>query len=158
VKVERRVGPERGDDHIPRLDKHSHRVAEQRIDPLAHHDVLEADAMMLSDSCLEVVILGIGVHPTFCSGLLHRRDRARRWTENALIRPDSRTELASARAFLSFRPDERHSRRQLCHKFGVARSAQMLRQFRLLAYSQNQSSPSSAKSLRDLRRKLSQLL
>ena len=112
VEVEGRIGPERGDDGIARLGEQAHRVAEQRVDAFADHDVRGRQPQFLRQRRLQIVILGIAIHPAFGRRLSHGGDGFRRRAEDALVGAEPGPEHDATRALLRLRADERHRRGQ----------------------------------------------
>jgi hypothetical protein len=87
--------------------------AEQRVDALTDDHVRRRHAVARRDRVLEIVVLGVAVHPAVGRCLAHRRDRARRGAEGALVGTEPRAERTASRALQRLRADERHAGGQL---------------------------------------------
>ena len=110
VIVERGIRAGRGDDRLARLHGHAHREPEQGVDAAVDGDVARRDAVMARDGRLELVHLGVAVHPRLRGGRAHRLDGPRRRPEHALVRADARAERPPAHPLLGLGPDEGHGR------------------------------------------------
>ena len=119
--VEGGIGPVRGHDRIAGADEQPHEIAQQPVDPLAHHDIGAGHPVMRSDRFAQIVKLGVAIHPRLTGGLFHRRNRARAGAKDAFIGPDPRHEGGTARAFLRLGPDKGDRCGQGFDKGGIAR-------------------------------------
>ncbi len=109
VERERRIRAERADDRHARLDVQARDDAEERVDALTDDHVRRRHAVACRDRLLEVVVLGVAVLPAVGRCRVHRRDRARRGAEGALVGTEPRAERTSSRALQRLRADERHA-------------------------------------------------
>jgi len=113
VEVEGRIGAVRGDDGGTGLGRELHRQAQQPVDALADHDVVDADAVGARDRGAQLVAFRVGVHPVARGRRLHRGDGLGRGPEHALVGAEPRREGVAARALLRLGSDERHEGRQM---------------------------------------------
>src|SRR6185312_10194663 len=78
--------------------------------------------MMHGRRQLEVVIVGVAIHPHVAGDLLHARDDARRGAETAFVCAHPGTENPPARPLLCLWPDERNSRGKRADDGGEGRA------------------------------------
>src|SRR6185312_6429096 len=78
--------------------------------------------MMHGRRQLEVVIVGVAIHPHVAGDLLHARDDARRGAETTFVGAHPGTENPPARPLLRLWPDERDSRGKRADDGGKGRA------------------------------------
>ena len=82
---------------------------EQPVYAFADDDIVEADAEMRGERRLEVVIVGVAIHPHVAARPpASRAITDGRRAEAALVGADARAEDRAARPLLRLRPDEGH--------------------------------------------------
>lgn len=104
--VEGRIGPVRCDSAVTCADVKPHEQAQEPVDAFAHHDIVDADAVMLRKGRAQIVAFGVAVHPDLGRCLLHGGNGAGRGAKSAFVGPKPRGEGLSARAFLRLWSDE----------------------------------------------------